>query len=164
MSGAFYKVDSEEAEWNSERVFEDGNMAHRPGVKGGYFPVPPVDSLMDLRAAMCWRWRRWACPVEVHHHEVATAGQCEIGTKFNTLVQRADWNQILKYCVHNVAARLRQDRHLHAQAPGRRQRQRHARAPVPGKDGRTSSPATSTAACPRPPCTTSAASSSTPAR
>jgi len=53
MSGAFYKVDSEEAEWNSERVYEDGNVGHRPGLKGGYFPVPPVDSLHDLRAAMC---------------------------------------------------------------------------------------------------------------
>jgi glutamine synthetase len=103
MSGAFYKVDSDEADWNSERVFEDGNMGHRPGVKGGYFPVPPVDSLNDLRAAMCLAMEEMGVPVEVHHHEVATAGQCEIGTKFTTLVQRADWNQILKYCVHNMA-------------------------------------------------------------
>jgi glutamine synthetase len=103
MSGAFYKVDSDEADWNSERVFEDGNMGHRPGVKGGYFPVPPVDSLNDLRAAMCLALEEMGVPVEVHHHEVATAGQCEIGTKFTTLVQRADWNQILKYCVHNMA-------------------------------------------------------------
>jgi glutamine synthetase len=104
MSGAFYKVDSDEAQWNSERVFEDGNMGHRPGVKGGYFPVPPVDSLMDLRSAMCLAMEEMGVPVEVHHHEVATAGQCEIGTRFSTLVQRADWNQILKYCVQNVAA------------------------------------------------------------
>jgi glutamine synthetase len=103
MSGAFYKVDSDEADWNSERVFEDGNMGHRPGVKGGYFPVPPVDSLNDLRAAMCLAMEEMGVPVEVHHHEVATAGQCEIGTQVHTLVQRADWNQILKYCVHNVA-------------------------------------------------------------
>ena len=103
MSGAFYKVDSDEADWNSERVFEDGNMGHRPSVKGGYFPVPPVDSLNDLRAAMCLAMEEMGVPVEVHHHEVATAGQCEIGTRFTTLVQRADWNQILKYCVHNVA-------------------------------------------------------------
>ncbi len=103
MSGAFYKVDSDEADWNSERVFEDGNMGHRPGIKGGYFPVPPVDSLNDLRAAMCLALEEMDVPVEVHHHEVATAGQCEIGTRFSTLVQRADWNQILKYCVHNVA-------------------------------------------------------------
>jgi len=103
MSGASYHVDSEEAEWNSERVYEDGNVGHRPGVKGGYFPVPPVDSLNDIRAAMCLAMEEMGVKVEVHHHEVATAGQCEIGTLFNTLVKRADWNMILKYCVHNVA-------------------------------------------------------------
>ena len=103
MSGAFYKIDSEEAGWNSERVFEDGNIGHRPSVKGGYFPVPPVDSLQDLRSAMCLALEEMGVPVEVHHHEVATAGQCEIGTRFSTLVQRADWNQILKYVVQNVA-------------------------------------------------------------
>jgi glutamine synthetase len=103
MSGASYHVDSEEADWNSERVYEDGNVGHRPNVKGGYFPVPPVDSLNDMRAAMCLAMEEMGVAVEVHHHEVATAGQCEIGTRFNTLVKRADWNQILKYCVHNVA-------------------------------------------------------------
>ncbi len=103
MSGAFYKVDSEEAEWNSAKAFDEGNTGHRPGVKGGYFPVPPVDSLNDLRAAMCLAMEEMGVPVEVHHHEVATAGQCEIGTRFSTLVERADWNQTLKYCVHNVA-------------------------------------------------------------
>jgi glutamine synthetase len=103
MSGSFCKIDSEEASWNSERVFEDGNIGHRPTVKGGYFPVPPVDSLHDLRGAMCLALEEMCVEVEVHHHEVATAGQCEIGTRFNTLVQRADWNQILKYVVMNVA-------------------------------------------------------------
>lgn len=103
MSGAFYKVDSEEAGWNSERVYQDGNIGHRPGTKGGYFPVPPVDSLNDLRAAMCLALEEVGVPVEVHHHEVATAGQCEIGTKFSTLVERADWNQRMKYVIHNVA-------------------------------------------------------------
>ncbi len=103
MSGASYHVDSEEAEWNSERVFEEGNIGHRPSVKGGYFPVPPVDSLQDIRSAMCLAMEEMGVPVEVHHHEVATAGQCEIGTRFSTLVQRADWNMILKYVVHNVA-------------------------------------------------------------
>ena len=103
MSGAFYKVDSEESEWNSERVYQDGNIGHRPGVKGGYFPVPPVDSLQDIRSAMCLALEEMGVVVEVHHHEVATAGQCEIGTLFGTLTQRADHNQILKYVVQNVA-------------------------------------------------------------
>jgi glutamine synthetase len=103
MAGSFYKIDSEESEWNSERVYEDGNMGHRPGVKGGYFPVPPVDSLNDIRAAMCLAMEEMGLVVEVHHHEVATAGQCEIGTKFATLTQRADWVQIQKYVTHNVA-------------------------------------------------------------
>jgi glutamine synthetase len=103
MSGSMVKVDSEEAEWNSERVYEDGNIGHRPGVKGGYFPVPPVDSLHDLRGAMCLAMEEMGVETEVHHHEVATAGQCEIGTKFNTLVTRADWVQIQKYCTWNVA-------------------------------------------------------------
>lgn len=103
MSGCFVKIDSEEAEWNSERVYEDGNMGHRPGVKGGYFPVPPVDSLHDIRAAMCLALEDMGQTVEVHHHEVATAGQCEIGTKFNTLVKKADEVQDLKYVIHNVA-------------------------------------------------------------
>ncbi len=103
MSGAFYLVDSEEASWNTEKLFEDGNLGHRPGIKGGYFPVPPVDSLHDLRSSMCLAMEEMGVMTEVHHHEVATAGQCEIGTKFNTLVRRGDDNQVLKYVVHNVA-------------------------------------------------------------
>ncbi|MCC5858885.1 MAG: glutamate--ammonia ligase [Ectothiorhodospiraceae bacterium] len=104
MSGTFYKIDSEEAGWNSERVYEDGNMGHRPKVKGGYFPVPPVDSLHDIRTSMCLALEEMGMEVEVHHHEVATAGQCEIGVRFNTLVKKADEVQKLKYVVHNVAA------------------------------------------------------------
>jgi len=103
MQGSFYKIDSEEACWNSGRDYESGNMGHRPGVKGGYFPVPPVDALHDIRAAMCLTLEDMGVPVEVHHHEVATAGQCEIGTMFNTMVRKADENQILKYVVHNIA-------------------------------------------------------------
>ncbi|PZN81340.1 MAG: glutamine synthetase [Candidatus Methylumidiphilus alinenensis] len=103
MQGAFYKVDSEEAGWNSEKVYEDGNIGHRPGVKGGYFPVPPVDSLQDLRSAMCNTLEEFGQVVEVHHHEVATAGQCEIGVQFGTLVKKADEVLVLKYVVQNVA-------------------------------------------------------------
>ena len=103
MSGASYEINAEEAAWSSSLDFEDGNTGHRPRVKGGYFPVPPVDSLHDIRAAMCAAMEQMGLNVEVHHHEVGTAGQCEIGIKFNTLVTKADEVQILKYCVLNVA-------------------------------------------------------------
>ncbi len=103
LSGCFVKVDSEEASWNSEKVYPDGNMGHRPGLKGGYFPVPPVDSLHDIRSAMCLALNDMGVNTEVHHHEVATAGQCEIGAGFDTLVRKADEVQILKYVVQNVA-------------------------------------------------------------
>ena len=103
MQGAFYSVDSDEGAWNSSRSTGDGNSGHRPTVKGGYFPVPPVDSLHDLRSAMCLALEDMGVETEVHHHEVATAGQCEIGTVFNTLVRKADEVQVLKYVVHNVA-------------------------------------------------------------
>jgi 3-(hydroxyamino)phenol mutase len=103
MSGSFVKIDSEEASWSTGAKLEGGNLAHRPAVKGGYFPVPPVDSLQDIRSEMCLILEELGVPVEVHHHEVAGAGQCEIGTRFSTLVQRADWTQILKYVVQNVA-------------------------------------------------------------
>ncbi|MBU6437948.1 MAG: type I glutamate--ammonia ligase, partial [Betaproteobacteria bacterium] len=103
MAGSFVKVDSEESSWATAEKLEGGNLAHRPSVKGGYFPVPPVDSLQDIRSEMCMILEEMGVPVEVHHHEVAGAGQCEIGTKFSTLVQRADWTLLLKYVVHNVA-------------------------------------------------------------
>ena len=103
MQGASYAINSEEAAWASNDDFEEGNTGHRPRVKGGYFPVPPVDSLHDFRAAMCAAMEQMCLDVEVHHHEVGTAGQCEIGIRFNTLVAKADEVQILKYCVHNVA-------------------------------------------------------------
>ncbi|MCL4151254.1 UNVERIFIED_CONTAM: hypothetical protein GTU68_031491 [Idotea baltica] len=92
-----------EPEFFVGKKMDGGNMGHRPGVKGGYFPVPPVDSLNDLRANMCMVMDEMGVETEVHHHEVGTAGQCEIGTKFDTLVKRADGVQILKYVVHNVA-------------------------------------------------------------
>lgn len=103
MSGASCKINSEEAAWSSGLAYDEGNTGHRPGVKGGYFPVPPVDSLHDIRAAMCTAMEQMGLDIEVHHHEVATAGQCEIGVRFSTLVKKADEVQVLKYCVHNVA-------------------------------------------------------------
>ncbi|MEX2523365.1 MAG: glutamate--ammonia ligase [Gammaproteobacteria bacterium] len=103
LNSAFYEIDSEEGSWNSDRPFEEGNTGHRPGVKGGYFPVPPVDSLQNIRSTICTILEEMGVPVEVHHHEVATAGQGEIGTVFNTLTRKADELLILKYCVLNVA-------------------------------------------------------------
>ena len=104
MSGCAVKIKSEEAPWSTGLEFDGGNLGHRPALKGGYFPVPPVDSLQDIRSEMCLLLEQQGVEVEVHHHEVAAPGQCEIGTKFSTLVKRADWLQILKYTVWNVAA------------------------------------------------------------
>ncbi len=103
MGGAFFRISCEEASWSTSKEIEGGNLGHRPTVKGGYFPVPPVDSLQDMRSEMCLILEQMGVPVEVHHHEVAGAGQCEIGTRFAELVTRADWTQRLKYVVHNVA-------------------------------------------------------------
>jgi glutamine synthetase len=98
-----FAVDSTEACYNSGKKYEEGNMGHRPLMKGGYFPVPPVDALQDCRSAMVTTCQEMGVPCEVHHHEVATAGQCEIGTVFNTLVSKADEVQKFKYVVMNVA-------------------------------------------------------------
>ena len=103
MGHAFYEITSQEAAWSSKYKYDGDNTGHRPGVKGGYFPVPPVDSLADLRADMCKVLESLGQTVEVHHHEVANAGQCEIGVKFNTLVKKADELITMKYVVKNVA-------------------------------------------------------------
>jgi len=103
MQGSFVKIDSEEAPWSSALEFEGGNTGHRPGKKGGYFPVAPLDTFQDMRSEMCLLLESVGIPVEVHHHEVAGQGQNELGTKFSTLVQRADWTILQKYIVHNVA-------------------------------------------------------------
>ena len=102
MSGCFAKIESEEASWNTGKEYEHGNSGYRPAVKGGYFPTPPIDSMQDMRSEMCLILESLGIPVEVHHHEVAQA-QMEIGTKFSTLVQRADWLQLQKYVIQNVA-------------------------------------------------------------
>jgi glutamine synthetase len=104
MSGSFVKIKSEEAPWSTGIDYDAGNLAHRPPVKGGYFPVPPTDSMQDIRSEICLLLEQQGVEVEVHHHEVAAPGQNEIGTKFASLVKRADWMQILKYTVWNVAA------------------------------------------------------------
>jgi glutamine synthetase len=102
MNSAAYELDSEEGPYNSFRVYPDGNSGHRPPVKGGYFPVAPVDSTGDLRAEMLSVMEDMGLEVEKHHHEVAPS-QHELGCKFNTLVASADDMQIYKYVVHNVA-------------------------------------------------------------
>ncbi len=103
MGRAGYSIDSTEAWWNSNRDYPDGNHGHRPGIKGGYFPVPPVDAHQDVRSAMCIAMEEMGLTIEVHHHEVGTAGQGEIGMKFNTLVKKADETLVYKYCVAQVA-------------------------------------------------------------
>ena len=102
MNHSFYKFDSEEGPYNTGREYDHGNMGHRPAVKGGYFPVGPVDSGSDLRAEMVSTLAEMGLEVEKHHHEVAPS-QHELGLKFSTLVDTADNMQLYKYVVHNVA-------------------------------------------------------------
>jgi glutamine synthetase len=97
-----FSLDSIEGPGASMKDFPEGNMGHRPGVKGGYFPVNPVDSEVDLRAEMLSTMIEMGVEGEKHHHEVAQS-QHELGTKFGTLVRQADHMQIYKYVIHNVA-------------------------------------------------------------
>lgn len=103
VNGCFYEVDSEEASWNSSKIMEHGNLGHRPRLKGGYFPVPPVDSSHDLRSAMCQGLTMMGLVPEVHHHEVATCGQNEITTRYSTLLHKCDEMLVFKYVIHNIA-------------------------------------------------------------
>ena len=102
MNGCFYHVDSE-ASWNSGKMMDNGNMGHRPRIKGGYFPVPPVDSSHDLRSAMCTALMTMGLVPEVHHHEVATCGQNEITTRYSTLLHKCDEQLVFKYVIQNIA-------------------------------------------------------------
>jgi glutamine synthetase len=99
----YYFIDSNEGIWNSGRDGDTPNLGHRPRWKEGYFPVPPADQLQDFRSDVILRLIAAGVPVEVHHHEVATAGQCEIDMRFSTLVDMADHLLMYKYVIKNVA-------------------------------------------------------------
>ncbi len=105
MGNTFFKIESEEAAWSSAKKYDGANSGYRPTVKGGYFPVPPTDTLHDIRAEMCKVLTQVGQEVEIHHHEVANAGQCEIGTRFNSLVRKSDELLTMKYVIRNVAHR-----------------------------------------------------------
>lgn len=103
VNGASYRVDANEGIWNSDKVIATGNLAHRPGIQGGYFPVSPVDSSQDIRCEMANIMTAMGLTVEAHHHEVATANQNEICIRYSELLRKADEMQIYKYVVKNVA-------------------------------------------------------------
>ena len=98
-----YTLDSTEGPYNSATPYEGGNLAHRPGPKGGYFPVPPVDQAQDMRSEMLTMLAEMGVEVEKHHHEVAPS-QHELGMKFSTLTRMADSMQMYKYVIQQVAA------------------------------------------------------------
>ncbi|SFK67480.1 type I glutamate--ammonia ligase [Shimia haliotis] len=98
-----YEVDAIDGSWNSDTEYEMGNMGHRPGVKGGYFPVNPTDDAHDLRSEMLSTMKRLGMKVDKHHHEVASC-QHELGLIFDSLTKQADELQKYKYVIHNVAA------------------------------------------------------------
>jgi glutamine synthetase len=102
MNKVSFQVDGVDAAWNSDREFEGGNTGHRPGIKGGYFPVPPLDDAQDLRSEMLSTMKRMGMKVDKHHHEVAST-QHELGIIFGTLTTQADEIQKYKYVIHNVA-------------------------------------------------------------
>ncbi|MCX7645999.1 MAG: type I glutamate--ammonia ligase [Rhodobacteraceae bacterium] len=97
-----YQIDADQAAWNTDSEYETGNLAHRPGHKGGYFPVNPMDEGQDIRSEMLSTMKRMGMKVDKHHHEVATC-QHELGLVFDTLTTQADNIQKYKYVIHNVA-------------------------------------------------------------
>ena len=102
MNSTFFEFDSEEGPYVTGKMFSEGNLGHRPGIKGGYFPVPPVDSAHDLRAEMVTVMQEMGLNMDKHHHEVAPS-QHELGMTFSTLVRAADNLQIYKYCTQMTA-------------------------------------------------------------
>ncbi len=102
MNNCFYEFTSNEGPYVTGRILAEGNAGHRPPVKGGYFPVPPVDSAQDLRAEMVSVMREMGLRMDKHHHEVAPS-QHELGLTYSSMVRAADDMQIYKYCVHMVA-------------------------------------------------------------
>ena len=164
MRRRFYEVDLERRPVEHRRRVRRGNMGHRPGVKGGYFPVRPSIRASDLRAEMLSVMTDMGLIMEKHHHEVAPA-QHELGFKFDTLVKCADNVQIYKYAVHNVAHTYGKTATFMPKPLYRRQRLGHAHPPV-DLEGRQAAVRRRSAmpTCRRWRCTTSAASSSTPRR
>ena len=98
----YYYVDSVEGRWNSGKE-EGPNLGYKPDYKGGYFPVSPTDTSQDMRTEMLLTMAKCGVPIEKHHHEVATGGQCELGFRFGKLIEAADWLMIYKYVIKNVA-------------------------------------------------------------
>ncbi|WP_448533068.1 type I glutamate--ammonia ligase [Parathermosynechococcus lividus] len=103
QKSGYYYIDSAEGLWNTGREEAGGNLGYKIRGKEGYFPVAPTDTLQDLRTEMLLTMAKCGVPIEKHHHEVATGGQCELGLRFGTLIQAADWLMTYKYCVKNVA-------------------------------------------------------------
>ncbi|MDH5639267.1 MAG: glutamine synthetase beta-grasp domain-containing protein, partial [Nitrospinota bacterium] len=101
-SGSFYSIDSSEASWNTGKD-EKPNLGHKPRFKEGYFPAPPVDSMMDLRSEMVLVMQQCGIEIEAQHHEVASAGQGEIDMRFSPLLDMADKLMLFKYIIKNVA-------------------------------------------------------------
>ncbi|MBK5646827.1 MAG: type I glutamate--ammonia ligase [Acinetobacter sp.] len=103
QNSAYYFVDSIEGRWNSGREEAGGNLGYKPRYKEGYFPVPPTDTSQDMRTEMLLTMAKCGVPIEKHHHEVATGGQCELGFRFGKLIEAADWLLTYKYVIKNVA-------------------------------------------------------------
>lgn len=102
QNAGYYYVDSVEGRWNSGKE-EGPNLGYKPNYKGGYFPVSPTDTSQDMRTEMLLEMKKCGVPIEKHHHEVATGGQCELGFRFGKLIEAADWLMTYKYVIKNVA-------------------------------------------------------------